>query len=186
MRTFGVLSASLLLLSACTVGGGDETDQLGETDRGVRGEQQPVVVDDNGTEADPATPPTGSLEAPQASQVYVVGNWVSPSCGERSYPRTIHFDHAGRFDAQDLVAPCPKDVMCFWSGIVLYHGEYGVDARGIALKVAGPDRSPAGVPFPTRLLFDPATSVPVELTREGDRCPYVLASHHPTVSGQTR
>ena len=186
MRLFGVLSASLLLLSACAGGAGDETDARGEVDRDPDGEAlQPVTGGEREGEADLATA-TGCAGDRRASPWYVVGHWVSPSCGERSYPRVIQLDSNGRFAAQDLVAPCPKDVVCFWSGIIFYQGAYQVDARGIRLKVEGSDRGFAGALFPARLLIDPATSAPIELTLEGVRCPYVRAGQPPTMPNQSR
>lgn len=103
----------------------------------------------------------------------LIGSWRSPSCGERTYERRFHFNPSKTFAAEDLVSPCPPDVVCFWSGILYYKGSYLVERTTIKLDISEPRTSPPAWPFPTELVLDPATGGPAEVTPEGKLCSYV-------------
>lgn len=117
----------------------------------------------------PATPPLSA--PPDASAAGVAGRWSSPSCGERTYERRIVLAEDGSFTAEDRVAPCPPNVRCIWSGIVVRRGRYSVAGGAIQLAAEGTGAGP-GQPLPGSLVID-ATGVPVEVLADGRRCPYV-------------
>ncbi len=74
------------------------------------------------------------------AQRSVVGSWISPRGGaERAYERRITFERDGDFTMQDLVAPCPPDVQCIWSGIVGFEGTYRVRKGEVLLTYATVD-----------------------------------------------
>lgn len=102
----------------------------------------------------------------------LIGTWVSPSCGDRTYARRIQFDAGHSFRAQDLVSPCPEDVVCVWSGIVHTNGTYAVEEDTIVLiqQNAPP---PIVESFPEELLVDPTTNSPVEESPNGELCHYL-------------
>jgi hypothetical protein len=106
----------------------------------------------------------------------LIGSWVSPSCGDRTYARRIRFELNSSFAAQDLVSPCPPDVVCIWSGIVYTDGRYLITGDTIKLIASDTHTGPIVKSFPEELLIDPKTNVPVEVSPEGERCPYSLES----------
>lgn len=115
-----------------------------------------------------AAPP--DAPADQGSAGGVAGRWSSPSCGERKYERRLVLAEDGSFTAEDRVAPCPPNVYCVWSGIVVRHGKYTAGEGAIQLASEGPSRGP-GQPLPGSLEID-ATGAPVEVLADGTRCPY--------------
>jgi hypothetical protein len=149
MRSFIVFSAFALLLSAC----------------GPSGEE--------------ISPVTGDTEALSGAPESLIGSWRSPSCEKRTYERKLQFDKSESFEAQDLVSPCPPDVVCFWSGVVHRAGTYAVVDEKIKLVVREPRTSSLGQPFPTELVIDPATSAPVEISPTGEACKYVRDAEMP-------
>lgn len=109
--------------------------------------------------------PTATANAPPMLE----GTWESAACGERKYARTITFEKAGAFHADDLVSPCPKGVTCVWSGIVSRSGKYAVAGTTVTLSVEGaPSAGPPVAPFPATLELTPT---PVEVVN-GLRCGY--------------
>jgi hypothetical protein len=125
--------------------------------------------------ATPTTPPitptvTSTTPPPTAPTASVVGRWISPSCGGRTYARKIEFTADGKFDAQDLVSPCPPKVTCIWSGIVGSNGTYAVASGMIRLAPAQPG-NPKAQPLPATLAIDPTSGAPLE-TAGGAKCVY--------------
>ncbi len=111
--------------------------------------------------------PSASASAAPSAPVTLVGDWVSPSCGERKYPRHITFDDKTGFSASDLVSPCPKGVTCIWSGIVTRKGTWSSDGKRVTLTLTGP-ADKRGAPFPASLDLAPGPA-------EGATCPYQRA-----------
>ena len=101
----------------------------------------------------------------------IAGDWSSPSCGNRKYPRQISFNDKGGFSAADLVSPCPKDVACVWSGIVNRQGTWSSDGHQITLTVSGNPGS-QGASFPGTLELSPG---PAEKDASGATCVYQRA-----------
>lgn len=101
----------------------------------------------------------------------LIGSWISPSCGNRTYARSIQFNADSSFVARDLVSPCPPDVVCVWSGIAYTRGMFAVE-EGTILLINKTDQAPVAVNFPDELLVDPTTSSPVEETPHGELCNY--------------
>lgn len=112
-----------------------------------------------------AAPGTGT------SPPSILGAWVSPSCGERTYPRHIEFASDGTFHSEDLVSPCPPNVVCVWSGIVHRKGTYTLAAGKITLTVEGAPGA-QGKPLPDTLGVDPTTSAPFEPANGTPACTY--------------
>lgn len=117
------------------------------------------------------SPSTTTAPATTGAAGSVVGAWVSPSCGDRAYPRHIELVSDGTFHADDLISPCPPKVVCVWSGIVHRKGTYTVAGDKITLTVEG---SPGaqGKPLPDTLGIDPATSAPFEPADGSPACMY--------------
>lgn len=121
------------------------------------------------TGATTGTPAQGPGKgAPDGS---LVGTWVSPSCGERTYARELDLAADGTFRAADLVSPCPPKVVCVWSGIVHRKGTYTVAGGKITLTPSD-QGGPQGQPFPETLGIDPATGAPFEPDNGGPACTY--------------
>lgn len=53
-----------------------------------------------------------------------VGAWLSEACEERAYPRELDLREDGTYTGLDLVAPCPEDAHCEWSGVVVWSGTW--------------------------------------------------------------
>ncbi|AKT41663.1 hypothetical protein [Chondromyces crocatus] len=102
----------------------------------------------------------GNNQAPEAERG-LVGTWHSSSCGPRAYERVLNLQAGGRFEASDLVSPCPPGVTCVWSGIVGRRGVYVVQGNEIIFRLEGPKPS-QGTPFPDKMVIDPETSGPAE------------------------
>lgn len=108
-----------------------------KTDPAPAPEPVPEPAPQPAPEPDPE--PTGSL----------TGDWSSPSCGERTYPRELKLSEDGTWTARDLVSPCPPDVQCVWSGIVESHGTWTADGDAVTLTEETTDERAR--PRPTRL-----------------------------------
>lgn len=119
----------------------------------------------------PGNPP-GPPPAPPSSPANVVGTWISPACGGRTYVRKIQLNNGGTFEALDLVSPCPPKVACMWSGIVTNKGTYVVEGGSIKLSISQPGVGPNVRPLPAAMAIEPASSAPVETSPEGQRCAY--------------
>lgn len=124
---------------------------------------------------------TGAGSPPAA--VNVVGGWSSPSCGARTYTRTITLNEGGSFSAQDLVSPCPPGAQCIWSGIVDTTGSYSIQGTTIQLAPKPSAGRSAPQPFPTTLAIDPATQAIAEVLPDGTRCAY---AHAPAAGGAAK
>jgi len=185
LRSISVFSASIvLMLSACGPSGEDTTFGIdrsgspiisGERDSKAEGLSEGTEVgDEAGSKGDTALSTAAqtyagtSTDAPES----LVGSWTSPFCAHRSYARKIQFDEAGKFVAQDLVSPCPPDVVCFWSGILNHRGSYEVVENTIKLDLSEP-RTNSAMPFPEELVINRTTGGPAELAPSGDFCNYV-------------
>src|SRR5262249_14492208 len=106
----------------------------------------------------------GGADAPDPSGV--VGHWSSPSCGPRTYERRLTLDASGSFSSEELISPCPRGVVCVWSGILILPGTYTVEAGEIVLdlRVA----RPSARPFPSSLAIDTPSGTLVETSSDGD------------------
>ena len=184
MRSINVFSVSIvLMLSACGPSGEQTafgTDRSGspiisrEPDEEAEGlstarSGEARAAGNAALSASSQTHAATSTDAPPAN---LIGSWTSPSCGERTYPRKIQFDAAGHFAAQDLVSPCPPDVVCFWSGILHHRGDYQVLETKIKLELSEP-RTSTPRPFPEELLIVSSTGSLAERTPSGELCTYV-------------
>lgn len=124
----------------------------------------------------PATEPTiaaptaaPSATAPAAGGK-LTGTWSSAACGDaRKYAREITFHADGRFDATDLVSPCPPDARCVWSGLLNRSGTYATSGSTVKLTT-GPASNKAGAPFPEDLAFEGGV---VSENAASARCAYV-------------
>lgn len=118
------------------------------------------------------TTPTPTTTTTPETSAELVGEWKSPPCGARKYERRITFAKDGSFTAQDLVSPCPKGVVCVWSGIIDTKGTWKQEGNTIHLTTASQSSGPkVGSPFPTTLTFDPAKKVLTE-SADGATCSY--------------
>jgi hypothetical protein len=106
----------------------------------------------------------------------LIGTWSSPSCGDRRYERAIQFDISDNFHAQDLVSPCPPDVACIWSGIVYTEGRYLVAGEKVRLVIDSTNPGSIAKAFPEELLIDSKNNMLLEVSPQGERCPYQLDS----------
>ena len=106
----------------------------------------------------------------------LIGTWSSPSCGDRTYARTIQFDTSDNFHAQDLVSPCPPDVVCIWSGIVYTEGRYQVAGEKVRLVTDTTNPGMIAKAFPEELQIDAKNNLLIEVSPQGERCPYKLES----------
>lgn len=82
--------------------------------------------------------------APAAAAV--PGRYDGPACGKREYVRQIDLRVDGSYEIQDLVAPCPPDVACMWSGILTFTGTWVETAQGIGVTEAPGAQGPEGQP----------------------------------------
>lgn len=126
----------------------------------------------------PTTGGSAGTPAPSGGSERLLGVWTSPSCGARTYARTLQFDRGSAFEAQDLVSPCPPKVQCIWSGIVGNKGTYAVEGNTLRLTVTQPGSNAKAQPLPTSLGVDPTTSAPVE-TAGATKCVYVKGAPVP-------
>jgi hypothetical protein len=123
----------------------------------------------------PAEPPAVAPPAPEGRGLPVPSSWTSPPCEGRAYERRLQFTDE-RFAARDLVAPCPPDKLCVWSGILDRGGTWTLDRRQIRLTLDPDPRTgapPQASQFPlpeTLWLADDGT-----LTEDGGACPYAQA-----------
>lgn len=73
-------------------------------------------------------PPPKEISSP------FVGNWTSPSCGERKYERQLFLYKNKKLKIRDLVSPCPPDKKCVWSGIHTFNGAWKPAGDNIKVK----------------------------------------------------
>jgi len=124
----------------------------------------PAPISEPVPEATPA--PAEVTPAPPSRGLPVPSSWSSPACEGREYERRIAFS-AGRFEAHDLVSPCPGDKLCVWSGIITRGGSWTLDRRQVRLTVE-PAAEPSRFPFPEQLWLAEDGA----LTEDEGRCPY--------------
>ena len=126
-------------------------------------EATPPVI----AETAPAPP---AATAPCCRGLPLPSSWTSAACEGRDWERRIAFSE-GRFEAQDLVAPCPPGKLCVWSGILTRVGSWTLDRRQVRLTEtpAGNPAPQAGqFPFPDHLWLAEDGA----LTEDEGRCPY--------------
>jgi hypothetical protein len=181
MRSVNIFSASMLLLvfSGCgSTSGEDMGLATGKSESGLdldRSAESAEVAAESRFRAHAIATPRGPSEGPEQ----LVGSWISPSCGERTYARKIQFNSDGTFGAQDLVSPCPPDVVCLWSGILYHRGSYEVLENKIRLQLSEPRSRVPAWSFPTTLEIDPATGAPMEGSADGELCVYTREPEAP-------
>ncbi len=99
---------------------------------------------------------------------------VAEPCTPRPYVREIVLEPGSRFTARDLVSPCPPNVLCVWSGIVVRTGNATWHDGALALEVTVRVDGPPGAPFPDRLVpAGPGTY------HDADGCPYRVQTEGP-------
>ena len=119
--------------------------------------------------ATPATPPASPGGAPAstpapaepkvntllgtADGITFIGNWTSPECGGRKYPRNIRFEGDNTYAGIDLLNPCPAGTPCVWSGMVGFSGLWMMGEKKVVLQEAGSAGGP-GSPHPTEFTAD--------------------------------
>jgi hypothetical protein len=178
----GLLAASLVLLAAgCspppttsnTTGAGPTPTVTAPTPTVTA--PTPTVTAPTPTVTAPTpttTAPTPTTTTTPETPADVVGEWKSAPCGARKYERRITLAKDGSFTAQDLVSPCPKGVVCVWSGIIDTKGTWKQEGKKVLLTAASQAPNPKmGSPFPTTLTIDPATKSLIE-TVDGATCAY--------------
>jgi hypothetical protein len=139
LRLTSTASAAALLL-ACAGSKGEPPASAAADNNDVT-ETAPVentpVVDEPVTSepgADPIENSDGKDDAEAMEGPTPEGDWVSASCGERTYERRISFYNDRRtFEGQDLVSPCPEGTQCVWSGIVNFNGRWWPTDTGVGL-----------------------------------------------------
>ena len=102
---------------------------------------------------EPTTQPSAPPATPANDASAPVGDWVSASCGQRTYAREISLAKDGSFVARDLVSPCPPGKMCVWSGIVDRSGKWAMKESTVILTIEKGADSKQGQPFPAQIPF---------------------------------
>ena len=95
-----------------------------------------------GTDSEPGAP--SSPRDPSVASV--VGEWTANS----EWETVLSFSSDGLFRKTDLIAPCPADTECVWSGIVVNTGTWTLRATAIDLTYSAPDTF-AGATTPAAL-----------------------------------
>lgn len=96
-------------------------------------------------------PPTVPTLLGDVPGVMFVGDWTSPGCEGRAYPRNLHFRNDNSYAGIDLVSPCPPDTQCVWSGMVGYAGIWKQEGNKLLLREIGAPTEP-GSPHPTEII----------------------------------
>ncbi len=94
---------------------------------------------------DPA-PEDGPSSPRDPTVASVVGEWSA--IGE--WETVFSFSSDGLFRKTDLIAPCPPDSECVWSGIVVNTGTWTLGTSSIGLSYPAPDTF-AGATTPAEL-----------------------------------
>lgn len=98
-----------------------------------------------------------------------VGKWVSPSCGERVYPRWLTIEADGELTIQERI--CPSDEVCDDPEIVTWRGRWKQADHGIAIEMTDFQAHPKTKAPPSRLSWQAGPDLLVG--RQGDTpCPY--------------
>lgn len=150
---------ALLLLwvgsSGCT--GSKPGPDAGTTPTATAEPPQPTATapEPTSTAVEPTTTTVPTMTAaPSGPNTDVVGNWVSASCGKRTYAREISLGKDGNFGARDLVSPCPPKAMCVWSGIVERSGKWAMKESTVLLTVEKGADAKQGQPLSSQLPFN--------------------------------
>ena len=115
-------------------------------------------------EATPCAGPT-----PHAASLGVVtGAWTGTG---PSWPIRLELGGDLTIVQRDLVSPCPLDVVCVWSGIVISQGTFVLDGTSLALTWTSPGDGPAEVVHPTTLEVVKSCEGTVGLVQAGDAAP---------------
>lgn len=156
-RRFSLIVAAFVVIAAS-----------GCTKSGPAAEPQPpvVVVEPSPTAAPAAASASAPVAAPSPGWE---GEWTSPSCGKRQYERRLTIAAGHTFRAEDRVSPCPPNVQCIWSGIVVRAGDW--TSRGLTLSLHQGVAMKGGEPLPAELIWEPERAAPVEIA-DGERCLY--------------
>lgn len=87
-----------------------------------------------GCATDDGLPPGGAAaQTPDAAGL--TGEWT----GTGAWPVEWSFRPDGTFTKRDLIAPCPDDVNCIWSGIVTNTGTWELDPVRVKLTYDAAD-----------------------------------------------
>lgn len=157
MRLFPVVPLAVLIAAAaCPPAAGPGADEpLGAAD-------DPLAADP------PASDAPGDAD--------VEGVWLSDGCGPgRGWQRLLSFSADGTYAQQDYVAPCPPDVICVWSGIVLASGNWRLEGNDLILErtTLHPAEGPnADVPVPDLFLHDAGEGWIFAERAADAECPY--------------
>ena len=97
-------------------------------------------------------------------------NWSSPSCGERTYERTLSLRPDFTFSAEDRVSPCPAGAQCIWSGVVPWSGTWtpSPEPRGVYLSESEVQNGERTQPRPKLLVY----GTDGRLMEDGTDCAY--------------
>jgi hypothetical protein len=87
------------------------------------------------------------LPPPTCVPTEIQGAWSSDLAPRRVYT----FNKDGSFAVSDAIAPCPKDALCIWSGILVNQGKWFVDASGAIGLAYQALQKADGLVFPTTL-----------------------------------
>ena len=103
-----------------------------------------IPVADAPPVSDPAPAPILSSDPPEvpakgSTEPTIIGAWSSPSCGERTHERFIHFTADGRFAGEERISPCPPGATCMWSGIHTFSGSWHTVEDTLTLTVSSTD-----------------------------------------------
>ncbi len=160
-------TAAALTLIACAGSKGEPADNNDASNENPAAENEPVVDE---PAAEPTENPDGKDEAKAIDGPVPTGDWVSASCGERTYERRLSFfDERRTFEGQDLVSPCPEGTQCAWSGIVTYNGRWWPTDTGIGLDELNRSGD-QGLARPNALTWQDGKLV------EGEDCVYTVAA----------
>jgi len=103
----------------------------------------------------------------------VPSTWSGPACEGRAYERVISFQEQGRFEARDLVSPCPPGTVCVWSGVITRGGSWSMARADIQLAPDPTEAASGGPPasqFPLPLMLRRAPDG--QLEEPGSDCRY--------------
>jgi len=157
--------AALASLVSCAEGNG-KSDETSAAKAAVK---QPTVL-----KAKPASAEPGEETKPVTIED-VLGSWQNGSCGTRKYTRNITLFSDNRFEAADLIAPCPPEVRCVWSGVISWRGTFTFAEDRVTLKTETEpsDQIRGAGGWPKSFAVLPGTPPTVaETSPDGMTCPY--------------
>jgi hypothetical protein len=163
-----------LLLSACTATH-DEPPEAPTTEPvpSVAPTAEEPAAEEPAAE-EPAAEEPVAAPPPQAAagRFPIPSEWTSPACETRSYERQLRFE-GERFEAKDLVAPCPPGTQCVWSGIIVRAGSFSLDRKQLRLL---PDTDAPSAPQAGKFPLPPHLWLAADgtLTEDEGACPYTM------------